>query len=143
MRIKRYFSLMPKDYAEIKLCRGNYYKGLRGSTRHNVYLHIRRCLMADVFLRDLKRTLDYCIAEFDSIHSLFCKNPETDFTRDRKITFSDTCRFLIELQSKSLPNEVMDYFGHTIVAPTVSAYIQQRQKILTQGWAFLFFHLPG
>ena len=40
MRIKRYFSLMPKDYAEIKLCRGNYYKGLRGSTRHNVYLHI-------------------------------------------------------------------------------------------------------
>jgi len=94
--------------------------------------------MADNFLRDLKQTLDNCIFELDSIHSLFCNNPETDFTRDRKITFSDTCHFLIQLQSKSLPNEVMDYFGHTINAPTASAYIQQRQKILTEGWEFLF-----
>lgn len=93
--------------------------------------------MADTFLRDLHSILDHCIAEFDSIHSLFCQNPETDFSRKRKITFHDTCRFLIEIQSKSLPNEVMDFFGHTKAAPTASAFIQQQQKILTDGWAFL------
>lgn len=93
--------------------------------------------MADTFLSDLKLTLDNCIAELDSIHSLFCQNPERDFTRNRKITFSDAIHFMIEFQSKSLPNEVLDYFGHTLAAPSASAYIQQ-QKILTQAWDFLF-----
>lgn len=94
--------------------------------------------MADTFLCDLKQTLDQCIVELDSIHHLFCENPKSDFTRNRKITFQDTCRFMIELQSKSLPNEVMDFFGHTLAAPSASAYIQQRQKILIKGWDFLF-----
>ena len=94
--------------------------------------------MADTFLYDLKKTLDNCISELDSIHHLFCNNPQSDFTRNRKITFSDTCRFMIEFESKSLPNEVMDFFGHTLAAPSASAYIQQRQKILTEGWDFLF-----
>lgn len=94
--------------------------------------------MNDTFLSDLKQVLDNCIAELDSIHHLFCQSPGKDFTRDRKITFQDTCRFMIELQSKSLPNEVMDHFGHTTDAPTVSAFVQQRQKILTEGWSYLF-----
>ena len=94
--------------------------------------------MSDTFMRNLKETLDGCISELDAIHQLFCRNPETDFTRNRKITFKDTIRFLIELQSKSLPNEIIDYFGHTTDSPTVSAYIQQRGKILTAGWDYLF-----
>lgn len=94
--------------------------------------------MADTFLAQLKETLDNCIMELDSIHSLFCKNPATDFTRNRKITFCDAIRFMIEYQSKSLPNEVMDYFGHSLAAPSSSACIQQHQKILTQAWDFLF-----
>lgn len=94
--------------------------------------------MADTFLSELKQTLDNCIAELDSIHSIFCQNPESDFTRERKITFCEAIRFTIEFQSKSLPNEVMDYFGHTLAAPSVSAYIQQRKKILTEAWDFLF-----
>ena len=43
--------------------------------------------MADTFLYDLKHSLDTCIAETDQLRSLFCKNPQIDFTRDRKITF--------------------------------------------------------
>lgn len=66
----------------------------------------------DNFLSELKQTLDNCIAELDSVRSLFCVNPETDYTRSRKISFSDVCRLMIELQSKSLPNEVMDYWSH-------------------------------
>lgn len=32
----------------------------------------------------------------------------------------------------------MDYFSHTLAAPSASAYIQQHEKILTDGWDFLF-----
>ncbi len=42
--------------------------------------------MADFFLSNLKSTLDNCITELDEIHSMFCHNPESDFTRNRKLS---------------------------------------------------------
>ena len=94
--------------------------------------------MSDTFMLTLKDRLNACISELDSIHHLFCQNPKTDFTRKRKVSFEDTIRFMIELQSKSLPNEVIDYFGHTPASPSVSAILQQREKILIEGWKYLF-----
>ena len=94
--------------------------------------------MADIFLRDLKQTLNNCISELDELHSLFCKNPKSDFTRNRKITFAETLRFMIEFQSKSLPNEVIEYFGHSMDSPSKSAFVQQRDKLLMEAWDYLF-----
>lgn len=45
--------------------------------------------MAQNFLSILKVTLDNCISELDEIHSLFCKNPKSDFTRNRKLSFKE------------------------------------------------------
>ena len=48
--------------------------------------------MAQIFLSDFKATLDNCIAELEEIHFMFCKNPESDFTRNRKLlTISSSC----------------------------------------------------
>lgn len=94
--------------------------------------------MAEVFVSDLKRTLDNCIAELDEIRHLFCVDPQTDFTRNRKISFQNYIRFMIRMQSKSVSNEVMDFFGHTVSAPTKSAFTQQRYKFLPEGWSYLF-----
>lgn len=90
------------------------------------------------FFLTLNQTLDHCVSELDDLHSLFSVNPESDFSRNRKISFQQTIRFMIGFQSKSLPNEVMDYFGHSIAAPTKAAFIQQRDKILVEGWEYLF-----
>lgn len=48
--------------------------------------------MADFFLSNLKSTLDNCITELDEIHSMFCRNPESDFTRNRKLSFREYIR---------------------------------------------------
>lgn len=98
--------------------------------------------MANTYLYDLKQTLNNCISELDEMHSLFCNNPQSDFTRERKISFSETLRFMIDFQSKTLSNEVMDYFGHSTESPSKSAFVQQRDKILVEGWNYLFhsFH---
>lgn len=45
--------------------------------------------MAHIFLSDLKATLDNCIAEVEEIHFMFCKNPESDFTRNRRLSSHD------------------------------------------------------
>ncbi len=94
--------------------------------------------MKGKFLKTLHATLRNCIDELDAIHSLYVQNPDKDFTRSRKISFSDTCWFLIGLQGKSMPNEILDFFDHKITAPTSSAFIQQRKKVLTDAWDFLY-----
>lgn len=58
--------------------------------------------MAHIFLSDLKATLDNCITELEEIHFMFCKNPESDFTRNRKLSFRDYIQLLLQMQSKSV-----------------------------------------
>ena len=62
--------------------------------------------MADFFLSNLKSTLDNCITELDEIHSMFCRNPESDFTRNRKLSFREYIQFMLQMQSKSVSNVV-------------------------------------
>jgi len=94
--------------------------------------------MNDTFLGDLKRILDKCVSDLCSVRQLFCVNPETDFTRERKIHFKDVIYAVLQFQNKSMPNEILDYFRHSFNAPTSSAFNQQRDKILTDAWDFLF-----
>ena len=94
--------------------------------------------MQDRFLKSLHTTLSNCIKELDDIHDLFVQHSGRDFSRNRKISFSDTCWFLIGLQGKSMPNEILDFFDHSVSAPSSSAFIQQRKKVLTEAWDFLF-----
>lgn len=98
----------------------------------------RRLPMADTFLKLLKSTFDKCITDLETSRYLFFENPGTDFSRNRKITFCDYVLSMIQMQSKFLPNEVLDYFGHTMNAPTKSAFVQQRDKFLPEGWDYLF-----
>ena len=94
--------------------------------------------MADHFLSDLKTTLDNCIAQLDKIHFMFCQNPESDFTRNPKLPFCDYIRFMLQMQSKSVSNEILDFFEHSLSAPSKSAFTQHRYKLQPEGWNFLF-----
>lgn len=94
--------------------------------------------MAHFFLSDLKATLDNCIAELEEIHFMFCKNPESDFTRNRKLSFRDYIQFMLQMQSKSVSNEILDFYEHSLSTPSKSAFTQQRYKLQPEGWDFLF-----
>ena len=94
--------------------------------------------MTHIFLSNLKSTLDNCITELDEIHSMFCRNPESDFTRNRKLSFREYIQFMLQMQSKSVSNEILDFFEHSLSAPSKSAFTQQRYKLLPEGWNFLF-----
>ena len=73
--------------------------------------------MADFFLSNLKSTLDNCITELDEIHSMFCRNPESDFTRNRKLSFREYIQFMLQMQSKSVSNAVTyaEHISNTMV----------------------------
>lgn len=98
----------------------------------------RRCPMAHIFLSQLKTALNNCIDELEQIHFLFSRNPETDFTRKRKLTFKEYIQFMLLMQGKAVSNEILDFFSHSLSAPSKSAFTQQRYKLLPEGWDFLF-----
>ncbi len=89
-------------------------------------------------LEKLKLTLDNCIREVVSIQDLFCMNPGVDFSRNRKLSLEKFLQFMIQLQSKSISNELLDYFNHSLSLPSKSAFVQARDKFLPEGWDYLF-----
>ena len=43
------------------------------------------------------------------------------------------------MQGKAVSNEILDFFSHSLSAPSKSAFTQQRYKLLPEGWDFLFY----
>lgn len=66
-------------------------------------------------------------------------NKSTDFTRNRKISFSDVLFSTISMQKSSSKTEVLKYFDFNTSAPTASALIQQRKKVSPDAFGSLFY----
>lgn len=85
---------------------------------------------------ELKKHLEKIIDEMAQTPCLFAKNPKTDFTRDRKLTFSKLIRLLLSMGGNSINKELYDYFkGEGLI--TSSAFIQQRDKLLPETLEYL------
>ena len=93
--------------------------------------------MGDTILGKTKAYLDESISDLDAVRDLYIKHPGVDFTRTRKISFTDVFKCMINWQGKSTGNEIMDHFGHHDTDPSASAFIQQRDKIDTGAFEFL------
>ena len=88
--------------------------------------------------KTIKRTLKRCIQELSSHPELYCKNPEKDFTRGRKLSFEQVLKAVLSMTGKSLRGELMDYFNLSRSMPTVSAFVQQRNKVDHRAFEALF-----
>lgn len=86
----------------------------------------------------VKGNLDTVLSEMDTYSYLFCKNPEKDFTRKRKLDFKEMLRILLSIGGNSLKLELMEYFSYNVDAATSAAFVQQREKLLPEAFQFLF-----
>ena len=86
----------------------------------------------------IKANLDKAIDDLAACPELFSKNPETDFSRNRKIPVGDVLRFLILMERDSVDMELLKYFDYDPAeTPTQSAYIQQRAKLAPDTFKML------
>lgn len=89
-----------------------------------------------------KKKLDSAISAISAVSWLYSKDPESDFTRDRKLPFDSMLRLLLKFSGKSLQSELSAYYLSPERAyrtvPTKSAFTQQRQKLLWEGCYSLF-----
>lgn len=86
----------------------------------------------------LQSTLLNIIDEMDEYSWLFSKNAQSDFTRKSKIGFKKALSIILSFSSKSTPNELLEFFQCSQDIPSVSAFVQCRNKILPEAFHFLF-----
>ena len=66
------------------------------------------------------------------------KNPEKDFSRQRKLSLRTTLLMLIGIGGGSLTKELYDWFGFSQNTATASAFVQQRDKIRHEALEMIF-----
>ena len=77
----------------------------------------------------IKKFLKECIEELSNKPELFAKNPGKHFSRKRKLPFNQMINLILSMAGKSIRGELMDFFYIDTRIPTVSAFVQQRNKM--------------
>ena len=86
----------------------------------------------------VKRTLKRTVREISNNPQKFTKNPEKDFCRNRKLPFKKMMYSILSMSGKDLKCELLDFFDLDKNTPTVSAFVQQRNKISVSAFETLF-----
>ena len=92
----------------------------------------------DNYAVDLRKELWGKIDRMNEYRSLYVKNPQRDFTRRKKLPLDKMLKLDIQMQAKSLPHELGDFFDYNPNMPTASAFIQQRAKLTDYALPALF-----
>lgn len=90
---------------------------------------------------NIKQRLTTIITQMSDSPSLYVKNPQSDFTRKRKLPFETMMHFLLSMGGNSIYKELLETQGYDANTATTSAFIQQRDKILPFAFEFLFREL--
>ena len=91
------------------------------------------------FSTEVKQKFFSFIDQMDSYHWLFTKNPGKNFSRKKKWSFTETIRFILTMEIKSLKNEFLEYFDFSTQTLSNSSFNQRRAQILLQTLEFLFY----
>ena len=86
----------------------------------------------------VKDTLYSVIRDMAKHPEDFCRNPQKDFTRNRKLPFAKVLAFLVKMGGHSLRDEMLDHIVFEETPASVSAFVQQRNKILPEALKYLF-----
>lgn len=90
------------------------------------------------FIESITKSLETVVSELADNPSLFLRNPSADFSRNRKIDFKTLIGITMNSGGCTMSKELLDFFDFNVNAPTVSAYTQQRSKVLPEAFEFIF-----
>lgn len=77
------------------------------------------------------------ISELANNPCLFLRNPNVDFSRKRKIDFKTFIGIMMNSGGATMSKELLDFFDFNKNTPSVSAFMQQRSKVLPEAFEYL------
>lgn len=93
-----------------------------------------------MFHQKIKSLFNSSVASVVSNISDYVINPGKDLTRNKKLPSDKLISFLVSQGSSSTKNELLDLFDMDVLAPTVSAFNQQRAKLKPDALEAVFKH---
>lgn len=88
--------------------------------------------------KHLKNVLFHNIKNLSDVCSIFCINPDTDFTRNRKLDFETTMMIVLCMGASPIRDELLKFNDFSIDTPSASAFVQARSKIKPEAFKTLF-----
>ena len=88
--------------------------------------------------KHIKSTLFSVIHDMAKHPENFCRCPEKDFTRNRKLPFEKLLTLFVKMGGHSLRDEMLDCLDFKELPASVSALVQQRSKLLPEALEYLF-----
>jgi len=92
----------------------------------------------DNYAKNIKNKLEGVLDNIERNYQLFVKNPEKDFSRKRKLNFKEVLKMILSMEGNSLNHELLKYFSFDSKHPYTSAFVQQRDKILSEAFETIF-----
>lgn len=86
----------------------------------------------------VKKLLLKQVSLIDQNKKDFVYDPLRDFTRTRKLSFTDMMMLIISMECGSVRSELLKYFSYDPDTATSSAFVQQRDKIRPDAFKTLF-----
>ena len=86
----------------------------------------------------INNTLHSVIRDMAKHPEDFCRCPEKNFTRNRKLPFEKLLTLLVKMGGHSLRDEMLDCLAFKETPASVSALVQQRSKLLPEALEYLF-----
>jgi hypothetical protein len=76
------------------------------------------------------------VARLDRLKTVnrLISDTDSDFTRNRKLTFSDVIMIILSMTGCPIREELLDYFDYDINTATSSAFVQARAKVLPEAF---------
>ena len=87
------------------------------------------------YINQVSNSLKNHISELANNPCLFLRNPNVDFSRKRKIDFKTFIGIMMNSGGATMSKELLDFNKNT---PSVSAFTQQRSKVLPEAFEYLF-----
>ena len=84
------------------------------------------------YINQVSDSLKNHISELANNPCLFLRNPNVDFSRKRKIDFKTFIGIMMNSGGATMSKELLDFFDFNKNTPSVSAFTQQRSKVLPQ-----------
>lgn len=102
-----------------------------------IVLHFKEVSLM-TFPEQVKSTLLSEISEMATYPWLFSKHPDQDFSRKRKIDFEKLMHFIISMEGGAIKHELLKYYNYDVNVLSVSAFYQQRSKLIQEAFPYLF-----
>ena len=90
------------------------------------------------YIESVTDSLKKIISDLSEDPHRFLIHPDSDFTRNRKIDFKTFVGITMNSGGCTMSKELLDFFDFNVNTPTVSAYTQQRAKVLPDAFEHLF-----